>query len=109
MVKAAYESTGVGWIPYINTGDPIGYSEGAQNTYNGFRQYSAKCYLFGDNVTAWNHAITEKLLVARKNVTGVRVLRNSGDRETVDCGLMAKKEVIVSSGVQGSAKLLLLR
>ncbi|KAH6673543.1 hypothetical protein B0J14DRAFT_654204 [Halenospora varia] len=87
MVKAAYESTGVGWIPYINTGDPIGYSEGAQNTYNGFRQYSAKCYLFGDNVTVWNHAITEKLLVARKNVMGVRVLRNSGDCETVDCGL----------------------
>jgi hypothetical protein len=56
-------------------------------------------------VTTWTKTVAERLIFGGKKVTGVEVMREAGEKVKVFAG----KEVLVCSGVQGSAKLLLLR
>jgi hypothetical protein len=56
-------------------------------------------------VTTWTKTVAERLLFEGKKVTGVEVTREVGEKVEV----FTKREVLVCSGVQGSAKLLLLR
>ncbi|KUJ17157.1 alcohol oxidase [Mollisia scopiformis] len=103
MIAQSYQSTGVKWIPDGNAGDPLGYCEGAHNTYDGKRYYASNCYKLGENVTTYNKVLAEHLIFEGNKVVGVQLSRDS-ERLIVK----AKKEVLVCSGVQGSAKLLLL-
>ena len=105
MVFQAYESAGVKWLPDCSTGEILGYCGGMQNTYDGKRYYAANCYKLGSNVTTWTKTLAEKLIFEGKRVTGVETTWQSGEKVKV----FARKEVLVCSGVQGSAKLLLLR
>lgn len=103
-VKKAYESQGVSYHPDINSGDIIGFSEATFGNYDGQRQWAAK-YPFGQNVTLWTGTHVSKIIVKDSVATGVEILKTGGVTEDV----YAAKEVIVSSGAQGSPKLLLLR
>lgn len=106
MVFQAYESAGVKWLPDCGTGEIRGYCECTQNTYDGKRYYAANSYGLGENVTVWTRCVAEKLVFEGMRVVGVEALRMPcGERARV----IASREVIVCSGVQGSAKLLLLR
>lgn len=109
MVAKSYEFSGVKWIPDGNAGDPIGYCEGAQNTYDGKRYYAANCYKLGQNVTTWNYVLAEKLVPEDKKVVGVKLSRKKESGEMEKVVVKAREEVLVCSGVQGSPKLLLLR
>ncbi|CZR66971.1 related to choline dehydrogenase and related flavoproteins [Phialocephala subalpina] len=108
MVSQCYDSAGVKWIPDGNAGDPIGYCEGAHNTYDGKRNYAANCYKLGENVTTYHHALAESLVFEGKKVIGVQFCRKDHLGEFERFVVNARKEVLVCSGVQGSAKLLLL-
>jgi choline dehydrogenase-like flavoprotein len=109
MVFQAYESAGVNWLPDCGTGEILGYCECTQNTYDGKRHYAANCYRLGTNVTTWTRTVAEKLIWEGKKVIGVVVIQTgtNGDGDKIE--VFARKEVLVCSGVQGSAKLLLLR
>jgi choline dehydrogenase len=103
-VAAMYESAGVSHIFDNNAGEALGYSESSQSTYDGIRQW-ASAYPRGPNVTLWSNTFATKVLIKENRATGVEVLKQ-GD---VKVEVVAIQEVIVSSGAQGSPKLLLLR
>jgi choline dehydrogenase-like flavoprotein len=111
MVFQAYKSAGVEWLPDCGTGDILGYCESTHNTYDGKRYYAANCYELGPNVTIWTRTIAEKLIYEENKVTGVKVYRLGVDEsgEKLKLKAFARKEVLICGGVQGSAKLLLLR
>ena len=107
MVKDIYETAG---IPRTQNGDcnaghTIGYSEFANSTVDGERQWSASCYSFGPNVTLWSRTQVQKLLFEGSKAVGVSLLPNANGGTHV----RARKEVLVCGGAQGSPKLLLLR
>ncbi|KAF8859446.1 hypothetical protein BDZ45DRAFT_356400 [Acephala macrosclerotiorum] len=106
MVSDCYESAGVKWIPNSNAGDPIEYCKGAQNTYQGKRNYAANCFKLGENVIIYNHVLTE---IEGNKVVGVKFSRKDPGRDFETFVTSARKEVLICSGVQGSAKLLLLK
>jgi choline dehydrogenase-like flavoprotein len=83
----------------------VGYSEYANNTLNGERKWAASCYKRGPNVTLWDNTQAAKILFSGKKAEGIEVLPNS--HNTIRA--MARKEVLLSAGVQNSAKLLMLR
>jgi choline dehydrogenase-like flavoprotein len=53
--------------------------------------------------------IAEKLIIEEKRATAVQVSKNQSDGTPERVTAVARKEILVTSGVQGSAKLLLLR
>lgn len=108
-MSQAYESLGTKRLPDLNSGDILGYCEGQYCTYHGKRQFASKCYPRGQNVTTWVETLVEKLLFVGNRAVGVQVIRSGEDGTSESATVTARKEVIVSSGVQGSAKLLLLR
>jgi choline dehydrogenase-like flavoprotein len=103
-VAAMYESIGLPRIPDNNAGDSLGYSETSSSTYDGIRQWAC-AYPRGKNVTLWANTLTIKILIKDKQATGVEVLKDGDIRLEV----LARHDVIVASGAQGSPKLLLLR
>lgn len=114
MIFEAYESAGVKWIPDCATGDILGYCEVTQNTYDGKRSYAANSYQLGSNVTTWTGTLAEKLIfeptgLGEVEIQGVEISRTTSSGLNESMIVCARKEVLVCSGVQGSAKLLLLR
>lgn len=109
MLFQAYESAGVEWLPDCGTGEILGYCECTQNTYDGKRHYAANCYKLGPNVTTWTTTVAQKLIFEGKKATGVEVTQSGTNIAVDNLKVFARKEVLVCSGVQGSAKLLLLR
>jgi hypothetical protein len=109
MIAQAYESVGVPWIPDANAGEVLGYCEDAQNTYDGTRHYAANSYKFGENVTVWHDTLVENIGFQDKKAVGVQISRyiSCGNLEKVN--ITARIKILVCVGVQGSAKLLLLR
>ncbi|KAE8450455.1 hypothetical protein EG329_006530 [Mollisiaceae sp. DMI_Dod_QoI] len=104
MIQDIYEKAGFPFNPDANSGNPIGYSEYANNTFDGKRKWSASCYKRGPNVTLWDNTQAAKLIFSGNKVIGVEVLPNDHGATRA----LAKKEVLLSAGVQHSAKLLLL-
>lgn len=100
-----YESAGCQRGFDMNSGDILGYNEATTSSYDGMRQWSAGNYLFGPNVTIWTDTHATKVTVQGTRATGVEFLRPGN----VNGAVSARKEIIVSSGAQGSPKLLLLR
>lgn len=89
----------------MNSGRTIGYSEFSSNTFKGERQYGPICYEKGINVTVWTENTATRLIIEEGKVKGLELINNThGPRK-----VLARKEVISCSGVQGSTKLLLLR
>jgi len=109
MLFQAYESAGVKWLPDCGTGEILGYCEMTQNTYDGKRQYAVNCYKLGPNVTTWTKTLAEKLIFYGSKVIGVEVTRMVKSVTAESVKVIARKEVLICSGVQGSSKLLLLR
>ena len=91
----------------LNTGNATGFTVMQANIKDGKRVSSAKAFLKPvkrqPNLTILTHAIVERILFSKKRVRGV-VVRRNGKRFTVRAG----KEVILSAGVVGSPKLLML-
>jgi hypothetical protein len=83
MVAQAYESIDTVHTPDVNSGNVLGYSEAVQSTYDG------------------------KIMFDNNRVTGVQCCHNAEFSSVKH--VTARKEVFVCGGVQGSAKLLLLR
>jgi choline dehydrogenase len=100
-----YETTGASRVPDLNSGNILGYSEVTTSTYNGVRQWSGANYTFGPNVTLWSMAQATKVIIKGSRATDVEFLKPGN----VSGKVAARKEVIVSCGVLGSPKLLLLR
>jgi choline dehydrogenase-like flavoprotein len=92
-----------------NSGAVLGFAELAANNYEGKRYWSSNCYKFGNNVTTWVHTLAAKILFDGKRATSVQLIRKAGAGMSARVTVTARKEIILSSGVQGSAKLLLLR
>jgi choline dehydrogenase len=105
MVADIYETASIPRILDVNKGQTIGYSELASNTFNGKRQWAATAYVPGPNVTLWASTHTSKIIFHGDQAVGVELLENTHGATRI----MANKEVIVCSGAQGSAQLLLLR
>ncbi|RAH70007.1 GMC family oxidoreductase [Aspergillus aculeatinus CBS 121060] len=92
----------------INGGNPEGYAEAFNSTYEGLRSYAAG-YGLGENVTLWTRSLVEKIVVEQGAAKGVVVLRSVGDTDTHERFYVeASKEVILSAGAQSSPKILLL-
>ncbi|PVH80318.1 GMC oxidoreductase [Cadophora sp. DSE1049] len=102
MIADIHETAGQKRNDDMNSGDTLGYSEFANATLNGQRQWAALCPR-GKNVTLWSSTQAIKLLFAGTQAVGVDVLHD-GSAGTATAG----KEVIVSSGAQNTSKLLLL-
>lgn len=100
-----YESAGTQRGYDMNSGDILGYNEATTSSHSGMRQWSAGNYPFRPNVTFWTETHVTKVVVEGKRTTGVEFFRPGNVKGAVS----ARKEVIVSSGAQGSPKLLLLR
>ena len=109
MVSQAYESIGVKWNPDKDSGDMLGYCEASANTYDGKRQWAANNYQLQSNVTIWTDTLAEKIVFEGKRAVGVQISRAESGKTPEVMTVMARKEILVCSGVQGSAKLLLLR
>jgi hypothetical protein len=109
MIAQAYESVGVPWIPDANAGAVLGYCEDAQNTYNGKRHYAADSYKLGENVNVWHDTLVEKVIFQGKKAVGVQISRYLSCGKLEKVNVAARIEILVCGGVQGSAKLLLLR
>jgi choline dehydrogenase-like flavoprotein len=106
MVAKINESIGATRVSDGNAGKTLGYFEIANNTFEGKRQWSSACYGLGTNVTVQCSTVVARLVVIDQKVEGVELLTGAGSDRTIIC---AKDEVILCSGVQGSAKILLLR
>lgn len=101
-----YKSAGVSQGEDLNSGNILGFSEATAGSYDGIRQWAGGNYKFGPNVTLWTETHVSKIVSQGSRATGIEYLRPvTGTSGSVS----AKKEVIVSSGAQGSPKLLLLR
>lgn len=87
----------------------MGFAELAANTYDGKRYWSSNSYEVGANITTWVEAVAEKIIFAGKRATAVQISHSSGNKMPDRVTVFAQKEILVTSGVQGSAKLLLLR
>jgi hypothetical protein len=87
----------------------LGFAELAANTYDGKRYWSSNSYEAGTNVTTWVQIVAEKIIFEGKRATGVQVSHSTGSKTPDRVTVFARKEILVTSGVQGSAKLLLLR
>jgi choline dehydrogenase-like flavoprotein len=109
VIAQAYESVGVYWIPDANAGEVLGYCEDAQNTYDGKRHYAASSYKLGENVTIWHDTLVEKVIFQGKKAVGVQVSRYLSCGKLEKVSVTTRIEILVCGGVQGSAKLLLLR
>jgi choline dehydrogenase-like flavoprotein len=101
-----YKSSGVSQGKDLNSGNILGFSEATAGSYDGIRQWAGGNYKFGPNVTLWTETHVSRILSQGSRATGIEYVRPV----TATSGsVTAKKEVIVSSGAQGSPKLLLLR
>lgn len=78
------------------------------NTHDGKRTWASK-YKFEKNATTWTETIAEKLIFEGKRVVSVQGFRTSAGRSQERVSVTVRKEILLTSGVQGSAKLLLLR
>jgi choline dehydrogenase-like flavoprotein len=96
-------------IPDHNSGNVLGFAELAANTYDGKRYWSSNSYKVGANVTTWVQSIAEKIIFKDKRATAVQVSHSTDSKTPERVTVSARKEILVTSGVQGSAKLLLLR
>ncbi|RAL13108.1 GMC family oxidoreductase [Aspergillus homomorphus CBS 101889] len=90
----------------INDGQPGGYAEGFNSTYDGLRSYAAG-YVLGESVTLWTHAFVERVIISGTTAKGVIATRLVGDKKEHFL-VEATKEVILSAGAQSSPKILLL-
>ncbi|KAG0649433.1 Dehydrogenase patE [Hyphodiscus hymeniophilus] len=106
-IARAYESIGVSKILDHNAGEVLGYTDVQMSTYKGKRYWSSS-YTFGDKVTTWTKSSAEKVLFEGKKATSVQILRRLADGSSERVIVTARNEILVTSGVQGSAKLLLL-
>lgn len=106
MVEDVYKNTGLPRAPNGdgNGGQTIGYSESASCTFNGNRQWSASSYPLGLSVTLWPNTVVRNLLLRDNKAIGVALLPNADGEKHV----LARKEVLVCGGAQGSPRVLLL-
>ncbi|OOF96690.1 GMC oxidoreductase [Aspergillus carbonarius ITEM 5010] len=102
-MREFHELLGRRQVDDINSGQQLGYAEAFNSTYEGLRSF-ANSYPLGNNVRLWTESVVERLIMNRKSAEGVIVIRNGNERVHVK----AEKEVILSSGAQGSPKILLL-
>jgi choline dehydrogenase-like flavoprotein len=106
MIAEINRSSGATRVFDGNAGKTLGYFEIANNILDGKRQWSSACYKLGSNVTVQCSTQVSRLIIIDQKVQGVEVLTGIGGDKTIIC---VKDEVILCSGVQGSAKILLLR
>ncbi|KAH8698370.1 hypothetical protein BGW36DRAFT_396168 [Talaromyces proteolyticus] len=105
-IASMYKAAGISQTADLNSGDILGFTEVTSNNYDGIRQWAGGNYSFGSNVTLWTETHVSKIVMKGSRARGVEYLRPSGGTSGI---VSAKREVIVSSGAQGSPKLLLLR
>ena len=86
----------------------MGYAEGFNSTYDGLRSFAVN-YLQGTNVNLWTRCCVEKVVVEDNTAKGVVISRQIDDGEEQRIYVMARNEIILSAGAQGSPKILLLR
>ncbi|XP_057339338.1 glucose dehydrogenase [FAD, quinone]-like [Microplitis mediator] len=107
VVKAVSE-IGIPKIDIFNIGRSIGFTKIHVTVENGKRVNAAKAFLSPiknkKNLYVMTSTRADKILISNKKTTGVRVILKDG--KTVD--IKASKEVILSAGVMGSPKLLML-
>ena len=108
-IARAYESTGAPQILDHNSGSVLGFAEVAASTYEAKRYWSSNNYKMGGNVTTWVDTVAERIGFDGKRAISVQLVRNSEDGRLEHATVTARKEILVTSGVQGSAKLFLLR
>ncbi|PYH40706.1 GMC family oxidoreductase [Aspergillus saccharolyticus JOP 1030-1] len=106
-IRQFHELLGCQHAVDINAGQPEGYAEGFNSTYEGRRSYAAG-YVLGANVTLWSRSWVEKVVVEGGNAQGVIVTRSGEDGKPARVYVEATKEVILSAGAQSSPKILLL-
>ncbi|KAF5007783.1 hypothetical protein FDECE_5907 [Fusarium decemcellulare] len=107
-----HEALGASLIPENNGGTTIGYTEVAQSSYNGERQFAAKDYTFGPNVTIWTESEVHHIDIESgraSSVTGISHQLGVGGEENAAFRVRANVEVILSAGALFSPKLLMLR
>ncbi|KAI8725418.1 GMC-OxRdtase-N domain-containing protein [Fusarium sp. LHS14.1] len=106
-----HESLGADLIPENNAGSVIGYTEVAQSNYDGQRQFAAKGYPFGPNVTVWTESEVHHIDIVKQRaskITGIRYVGDGPDRMASEFRASANVEIILSAGVLFSPKLLML-
>ncbi|KAH7266114.1 glucose dehydrogenase [Fusarium solani] len=96
-----HEALGAKLIPENNAGSVIGYTEVAQSNYDGQRQFAAKAYPFGPNVTVWAESEVHNIDIVERRASRITGIRYSGDGA-------ANVEIILSAGALFSPKLLML-
>jgi choline dehydrogenase-like flavoprotein len=106
MVADVNKSIGATRISDGNAGKIVGYFEIANNIYEGKRKWSSACYMLGSNVAVKCSTQVSRLIIVDQRVQGVELLTGAGNDKFI---IWAKDEVMLCSGVQGSAKTLLLR
>ncbi|KAF4459475.1 glucose dehydrogenase [Fusarium albosuccineum] len=107
-----HEALGACLIPENNGGKTIGYTEVAQSSYNGERQFAAKDYTFGPNVTIWTESKVHHIDIENGRASSVTGIRHQLDTDVEENGpfrVRANDEVILSAGALFSPKLLMLR
>ncbi|RSL89643.1 hypothetical protein CDV31_015837 [Fusarium ambrosium] len=106
-----HEALGAKLIPENNAGSVIGYTEVAQSNYDGQRQFAAKGYPFGPNVTVWTESEVHRIEIVEQRasrVTGIRYSGGGSGRKVGEFRASAKVEIILSAGALFSPKLLML-
>lgn len=107
-----HQALGAKLIPESNAGNVIGYTEVAQSNYDGQRQFAAKAYLFGPNVTVWTESEVHHIDIEEQRasrVTGIRYFGGESGRKAEGFRVSANVETILSAGALFSPKLLMLR
>ncbi|KAI8669490.1 GMC-OxRdtase-N domain-containing protein [Fusarium keratoplasticum] len=106
-----HQVLGAKLIPESNAGNVIGYTEVAQSNYDGQRQFAAKAYLFGPNVTVWTESEVHHIDIEEQRasrVTGIRYFGGESGRKAEGFRVSANVETILSAGALFSPKLLML-
>ncbi|WAO89836.1 GMC-OxRdtase-N domain-containing protein [Fusarium falciforme] len=89
-----HQALGAKLIPENNAGSAIGYTEAAQSNYDGQRQFAAKAYPFGPNVTVWAESETKNRGSVKLNSS------DPADSPVVDPALLASptdKEILYAA------------
>lgn len=105
LTENLFQRSGCRRISDGNAGAVLGYFEMASSTLNGAREWSSKRYIFGKNVRLFVKSLALNILIEGEKAKGI-VMRDQYGQEHE---LFATKEVILSAGCHGSAKLLMTR
>ncbi|RMJ19259.1 hypothetical protein CDV36_001102 [Fusarium kuroshium] len=106
-----HEALGADLISECNAGSVIGYTEVAQSNYDGQRQFAARGYPFGHNVTLWTESEVHHIEIEGQRASRATGIRHSGDerdRKAFEFRVSANVEIILSAGALFSPKLLML-